>query len=108
MTRRKGIPEITESHQIQVSSLCGEHIGMMIRLLDNDEVRGITRVVTAELRQISQNSGEVHLYVGIMAEVEFSFHPEDVVALYPRADHQDVEALVRINSLRCAGRNNAP
>ena len=76
-----------------VQNICADDIGRTMRFYTWDADRQIASIVTAELRQLSANSEEVHVRFGLMAEREWTFQRGETVAFEPRFDMGDVKEL---------------
>lgn len=78
---------------VTAGELCANHIGTLIRFRQWDNNRETAVVTTAELRQLSANGDEVHIRVGLMAEVEETLGIDQPVTLCPSDSYNDVATL---------------
>lgn len=78
---------------IKAGLLNVDDIGQTIRFRLWDNNTEVATVVTAELRQISHNSAETYLNVGIGAGTQCTLDVDQPVSVSPPADHNDVITL---------------
>lgn len=76
-------------YAVRAGDLFVDHIGESIRFQTIDEVRDITAVITAELRQISHDGATTTIRYGEMAEREQSLSHDHPIVVHPVADYSD-------------------